>query len=62
MHPFYFKITSDDAKDLSIKSGKSLKLRGNENVFIDSKNLELTSKNNITLAVGKEVSQRRITE
>lgn len=54
---FFDQITSDDGKDLLMKSGKSARIQGNENVFVDSFELSLKAKNAITLSVGKDVSR-----
>ena len=39
-----------------MKSGKTATIQGNENVFVDSAQLNLKAKKAITLSVGKNVS------
>ena len=46
------RITSDHDKNLNIKPGKTVTIRGNENVFVDSGKLNLKTENSITLSVG----------
>lgn len=51
-----FQITSDDGKDLKIRSNGNITIRGNENVFIDSLKLNAMAKERIYFSVGKKVS------
>ena len=39
----FFKITSDDEEDLKIAGKAEVKIRGNENVFLDSANLTMNA-------------------